>query len=89
MEKALRSKKRKRTDLYYCHPYSSWERGSNENQNRLVRRKIRKGRNFDNKSQEEITAIQDWMNHYPRRIFQYRSSAELFQEELEKLGLTG
>lgn len=89
MEKALRGRKRKRTDIYYCHPYSSWERASNENQNRFVRRKVRKGRNFDNKPQEEITAIQDWMNHYPRRMFQYRSSADLFREELEKLGLTG
>ena len=45
MERSRRSKK-KRTKIYYCHPYSSWERGSNENQNKLVRRHIPKGRKF-------------------------------------------
>lgn len=72
----------KRTKTYYCHPYCSWERGSNENANKLIRRHIPKGSNFDSKTEAEIIAIQEWMNHYPRRIFGYRTSEELFQEEL-------
>ena len=75
----------KRTKVYYCHPYSSYERGSNENQNKLVRRKIPKGTNFDDKTIEEIQEVEDWINNYPREIFGWRTAAEMFQEELGKL----
>lgn len=71
-----------RTKVYYCHPYSSYERGSNENQNRLIRRHIPKGTNFDDISEEEIARIEGWINNYPRRMFRHQSSAELFKEEL-------
>lgn len=74
-----------RTKVYYCHPYSSYERGSNENQNRLVRRKIPKGVNFDDKSIEEIQEVEDWINNYPRKMFGWRTAADMFQEELNKL----
>lgn len=74
-----------RTTLYYCHAYSSWERGSNENQNKLIRRHIPKGTNFDDISIEEIKYIEEWINNYPRKIFRYKSSKELFEEELKKL----
>lgn len=74
-----------RTKVYYCHPYSSYERGSNENQNRLVRRKIPKGVNFDDKSIEEIQVVEDWINNYPRELFGWKTAAEMFQEELDKL----
>jgi len=84
MEKAV-LKKGKRTNVYYCHPYSSWERGTNENNNRLIRRHIPKGVDFDDKTDEEIAWIEDWINNYPRKIFKYRTSAELFKEELEKV----
>ena len=46
MEKSIRNK-RNRTTIYYCHPYSSYERGSNENQNKLVRRWFPKGFDID------------------------------------------
>lgn len=75
----------KRTYVFYCHPYSSFERGSNENNNRLVRRHIPKGIDFDNRTDEEIAYIEEWINNYPRKIFGYRTSAELFQEELQQL----
>lgn len=74
-----------RVKVYYCHPYSSYERGSNENQNKLVRRKIPKGTNFDDRTDEEIQNIQDWINNYPRGMFDYKTSAELFEEELTKI----
>ena len=73
---------RERTNIYYCHAYSSWERGSNENQNKLVRRKIPKGSDFDNKSAEDISNIEHWINHYPRKIFGFHTSAELFDKEV-------
>lgn len=75
----------KRTKLYYCHPYSSWERGTNEVTNKMVRRKVPKGTNFDDKTEEEIGAIEGWINNYPRRIHGYHSARELFDEEVRKL----
>lgn len=72
----------KRTELYYCHAYSSWERGSNENQNKLIRRKIPKGTNFDNRTPQEISEIEAWINTYPRRMFGYHTAEEAFQKEL-------
>lgn len=75
----------KRTKLYYCHPYSSWERGTNEVTNKMVRRKVPKGTNFDDKTEEEIEAIEGWINNYPRRIHGYHSAGELFDEEVRKL----
>jgi IS30 family transposase len=83
MERSRRNKE-KRTTIYYCHPYSSWERGSNENQNKLVRRHIPKGENFDDKTQKDIDKITEWINNYPRRIFGYKSAEELYNEEMGK-----
>lgn len=85
MEKSIFNKDKKRTSIFYCHPYSSWERGSNENQNKLIRRHIPKGYDFDDKPHEEIHKIQDWINNYPRRKFNYKSSNELFEFELSKI----
>ncbi len=69
----------RRTTLYYCHPYSSWERGSNENQNRIIRRYIPKGASINAVTEEELQQIQDWMNNYPRKILGYRTPAEVLQ----------
>ena len=71
-----------RTKLYYCHPYSSWERGTNENTNRMVRRQAPKGTSFENISEEDVQQIEDWVNKYPRKIFGYVTAAELFDEEI-------
>lgn len=84
MEKSVFGEE-KRTFVFYCHPYSSWERGSNENNNRLIRRHIPKGEDFDDRQDAEIEYIEKWINNYPRGIFDYRTSAELFEEELQKL----
>ncbi len=85
LERSILEEGEKRTHLYYCHPYSSWERGTNEVTNKMVRRKVPKGTNFDDKTDEEIEQIESWINGYPRRIHGYRSAGELFTEELEKL----
>lgn len=62
-------------DIYYTHPYSSFERGTNENANRLIRRFIPKGKNTI--TSKEVMAIETWINNYPRRLFNYKSSLEL------------
>lgn len=75
----------KRTKIYYCHPYSSYERGSNENLNKMVRRWYPKGESFMMTSEEEIAALEEWMNKYPREIFDYDTAASRFDEEMKKL----
>lgn len=70
------------TDVYFTHPYSSWERGTNENHNGLIRRFIPKGTDITQVSKRTIQATEDWMNNYPRRILQGRTPIEAFAEEL-------
>jgi len=60
--------KGKRLKMYYAHPYSAWERGTNENANGIIRRFFPKGTDFGKVSLAEIQAVEDWMNNYPRRI---------------------
>ena len=67
----------KRTKMYYCHPYSSWERGTNEVTNKMVRRKVR--------TAEDIQEVENWINKYPRRIHGYKSAAEMLEEELQRI----
>lgn len=63
-----------RTNLYYCHPYASCERGSNENANKLIRRFIPKGVDIKPYSKEFIKHIQDFINDMPRKMFNGLSS---------------
>lgn len=71
-------------NVYYCHPYSSWERGSNENINRMIRRYFPKGQ-LIRASPEEIKKLEDYINNYPRPMFNFKSSSELFFSELNYL----
>ena len=66
LEKSCKSKG-KRLKMYFAHPYSSWERGSNENANGIIRRFFPKGTDFSKISQAKIKAVEDLMNDYPRR----------------------
>ena len=66
-----------RTKTYFAHAYSSWERGTNENHNRMIRRFIPKGTNINKYSKDKIQEIEDWMNNYPRRIFGYKTPNEM------------
>ena len=58
-----------RTTVYFCHPYCSGERGTNENINRMIRRWIPKGDDIGLYTPAEIQYINDWINNYPRGIF--------------------
>jgi IS30 family transposase len=64
----------KRTCIYFAHPYSSWERGSNENANRLIRKFIKKGEDIGKLPVAYIKRIEKWINSYPRRIFAYKTA---------------
>ena len=73
-------RKGKRTQIYYAHPYCSGERGTNENNNRMIRRWIPKGVLIDDISISFIKKIEDWLNNYPRAMFDYKSSNMLLLE---------
>lgn len=72
--------KTERTKVYYAHPYSAWERGSNENANKLIRRFIPKGTDIGKLSHERIRIIEHWINNYPRRLFNGLSSNEYLKK---------
>ena len=66
-------------EVYYAHPYSSWERGSNENGNRILRRFVPKGTDIGKLTVKELQRIEDWVNNYPRKILGYKSANQMFQ----------
>ena len=74
-----------RTKIYYCHPYSSYERGTNERLNREIRRKIPKGSDLSKYSTDDIQKIEEWLNNYPRSVLNFATPNELFNEYLQKL----
>lgn len=75
-----------RTKLYYCHPYTSCERGTNEVQNRLIRRFFPKKSNFDRTVvREKVKKVEAWINDMPRKILGGKTSQMLFNDELLKL----
>ena len=76
MEKSYYNKTMKRTKVYYCHPYNACERGSNENANKLIRRWIPKGAHISDFTDQYIKDIEEWINNYPRKLFNYLSSKE-------------
>ena len=79
IEKSVFTKK-KRTEVYYAHPYSAWERGTNENANKLIRRFIPKGADIGKFTHEKIKMIEHWINNYPRRILNGLSSNMLTEK---------
>jgi len=77
LEASCLRKGEKRTTWYYAHPYSAWERGSNENANRLIRRFAPKGTDIGKLTNKDIRRIENWMNNYPRRMFGYKTAKDM------------
>lgn len=69
--------------IYYCHPYCSSERGSNERANRIIRRFFPKGESLQNKTQRDCNRVSRFMNHMKRRILNYQSAADLFRKAIQ------
>ena len=64
-------------DFYFAHPYSSWERGLNENTNGLIRQFFPKGTDFRRLCDEEITHAMDALNNRPRKTLGYKTPNQL------------
>ena len=68
--------------FYFCHPYASCEKGTNEKHNSIIRYFIPKSTLIENYTTEEINNICHWMNNYPRKILNYFTPKELLEKEL-------
>ena len=67
--------------IYFCHPYCSGEKGTNEKQNSMIRYFIPKGTLIENYSFEDINNIATWMNNYPKKSLDYKTPLEAVLEE--------
>jgi IS30 family transposase len=72
-----------KADVYFAHPYSSWERGLNENFNGLLRQYIPKGTDLREVTDEEVLLAQMRINSRPRKCLGFRQPQVLFTELLE------
>lgn len=82
IEKSYTGSKKARTSQYYADAYSSWQRGTNENINKMIRRFLPKGTSFKGLKQEDVKRIEKWINQYPRKILKFKTSEEYYQEEI-------
>lgn len=73
------------TKIYFAHPYSSCERGTNERHNGLIRRFIPKGRSINDYSISAIARVQNWCNTLPRKILGYLTPDEAFEDQLREI----
>lgn len=67
--------------VYFAHPYSSWERGTNENTNGLIRRYFPKGTNFNEIDERQLKEVQNKLNNRPRKVLGYRTPIEIMELE--------
>jgi IS30 family transposase len=66
------------TQSFFCNPYHSWEKGSVENKNGVIRRYFPKGTNFDTITDEEIQRVEDKINNRPMKCLNFKTPAEVF-----------
>lgn len=71
-------------EVYFCHPYSSWERGTNENTNGLIRDFWPKGTDFNSLTRHQIKKVQKLLNERPRKVLGWKSPAEVFFDFVQK-----
>ena len=66
--------------VYFYKPYASYQRGSNENLNGMIQRTYKKGTNFNEITDEQISNLQEEINNMPRQMFGWKSSNQIFDE---------
>ena len=67
-------------EMYFAHPYASWERGTNENTNGLIRQYIPKGCDFSEITSDRIAFVKERLNHRPRKCLDFQSSDMVFSQ---------
>lgn len=68
--------------VYFCHPYHSWEKGTNENTNGLVRRYLPRGTSIEDVTQDDIDDIAWELNNRPRKVLNFSTPQEILESEL-------
>jgi IS30 family transposase len=63
--------------VYFAHPYASWERGTNENTNGLIRRYFPKGTDFNTVTEQQLKHVQTKLNNRPRKVLKYKNKIEI------------
>lgn len=72
-------------DVFFAHPYSSWERGTNENTNGLIRKYFPKNRNLRSVTREEVISVATRLNNRPGKVMDYRTPNEVFFNKEQRL----
>ncbi|MFN3397051.1 MAG: IS30 family transposase [Sulfurimicrobium sp.] len=67
-----------KADIYFAHPYSSWERGLNENSNGLLRQYFPKGMELTDLTEDQVRRAVERLNHRPRKVLGFRTPHEVF-----------
>jgi len=70
-------------DVYFSRPYASWERGTNERHNGLIRRFIKKGQPIHSYDDEQLEYVETWMNTLPRKKLNYETPGEMFAKFID------
>ncbi len=76
------------TDFFFCHAYSSWERGLNENTNGLIRQFFPKGHDFTTITHTEVIETQNNLNFRPRKTLGFKTPAEVFYAKILELEIS-
>ena len=71
--------------MYFTHPYSSFEKGTNECDNGLISYFITKGKRIADYNPYDIAFIEEWMNTLSRRILNYKTPEDLFEIHLDEI----
>lgn len=74
---------------YFADPYASWQRGTNENTNGLVRQYLPKSRPFHTVTREELAMIMERLNHRPRKRLNWKTPHEVFMQSFKRVALRG
>ncbi len=76
-----------KSTTYFADPYASWQRGSNENFNGLLRQYIPKKRPLSTVTTDELKMIQDLINHRPRKRLGFKTPHDVFHQSLKRVAL--